>query len=34
LAQSCGAKLLPTYLFDRAVDVAPCIVQCADRCGI
>lgn len=34
LRDACGAKLLPTYLFDRAVDVAPCVVQCASTCGL
>lgn len=33
LANFCNAKLLPSYVFDRAVDAAPCLVRCADACG-
>lgn len=32
MESACSSKLLTTYLFDRAVDAAPCLVQCASRC--
>lgn len=34
LADYCNAKLLPSYVFDRAVDAAPCLSQCALACSI
>lgn len=33
IADACGTKLLPTFLFDRAVDLAPCLIHCASQCG-
>lgn len=29
----CNAKLLPSFVFDRALDLAPCMVECAAVCG-
>jgi polyvinyl alcohol dehydrogenase (cytochrome) len=29
----CAGKLLPSFSFDRGVDVAPCVVECAASCG-
>jgi polyvinyl alcohol dehydrogenase (cytochrome) len=33
LATFCNAKLLPSYVFERAVDLAPCTTRCAATCG-
>jgi polyvinyl alcohol dehydrogenase (cytochrome) len=33
LAMNCDAKLLPSFVFDRAVELAPCTLQCAQACG-
>ena len=32
LATFCDAKLLPSYVFDRAVALGPCMTQCASVC--
>jgi hypothetical protein len=29
----CNAKLLPSFVFDRALDLAPCMVECAAVCA-
>jgi hypothetical protein len=34
IADACGAKLLPTYPFERALEVTPCGFQCAGSCGL
>jgi hypothetical protein len=33
MALFCNAKLLPSFVFDRAVDLAPCMTECALTCG-
>ena len=33
LAQFCNAKLLPTFVFEQAVKLAPCTSRCAASCG-
>jgi hypothetical protein len=33
LANFCNAKLLPSFVFDRAVELAPCTIRCAASCG-
>jgi len=33
LATFCNAKLLPSFVFDRALDLAPCATRCASTCG-
>jgi hypothetical protein len=32
MEQWCSSKLLPTFLFDRAVEIAPCSARCAGVC--
>jgi polyvinyl alcohol dehydrogenase (cytochrome) len=33
MALFCNAKLLPSFVFDRANDLAPCMTKCAATCG-
>ncbi|HKP58941.1 MAG TPA: PQQ-binding-like beta-propeller repeat protein [Polyangiales bacterium] len=33
LANFCNAKLLPSFVFDQAVELAPCSIRCAASCG-
>jgi hypothetical protein len=33
MSYACTAKLVPSNVFERSVEVAPCVIQCADVCG-
>ena len=33
LERSCDAKLLPSFVFERALALAPCTIRCADACA-
>jgi polyvinyl alcohol dehydrogenase (cytochrome) len=32
LEQSCNAKLLPSFVFEREVELAPCVLECTRQC--
>jgi polyvinyl alcohol dehydrogenase (cytochrome) len=33
MSSFCNAKLLPSFVFERAIDLAPCMTRCALTCG-